>query len=92
MNAPEPRSSRPGAAARLLRRQAATAPARPVRRGLALGVLCLALLIVVLDTTVLNVALPWDKVRRLRFLRGWAKTPWGPSALAQPAVGATKGA
>lgn len=37
---------------------AAAAWRRPAHRGLALGVLCLALLIVVLDVTVLNVALP----------------------------------
>src|ERR1035438_1567390 len=33
-------------------------PVRPTRRWLALGVLCLSLLIVTLDNTVLNVALP----------------------------------
>ena len=37
---------------------AAVTSRRPPRRGLALGVLCLSLLIVVLDVTVLNVALP----------------------------------
>ncbi len=37
---------------------AAASPVRPVRRWLALGVLCLSLLIVTLDNTVLNVALP----------------------------------
>ena len=37
---------------------AAASPVRPARRGLALGVLCLSLLIVTLDNTVLNVALP----------------------------------
>jgi EmrB/QacA subfamily drug resistance transporter len=39
-------------------RGATASPGRPTRRGLALGVLCLSLLIVTLDNTVLNVALP----------------------------------
>ena len=39
-------------------RGAAASPVRPARRGLALGVLCTSLLIVTLDSTVLNVALP----------------------------------
>jgi EmrB/QacA subfamily drug resistance transporter len=39
-------------------RGATASPIRPYRRWLALGILCLSLLIVTLDNTVLNVALP----------------------------------
>ncbi len=55
---PEARSVSAGIGGRIEPREVADTPSRPARRGLALGILCLALLIVVLDTTVLNVALP----------------------------------
>jgi EmrB/QacA subfamily drug resistance transporter len=48
----------PGRGDGLRGRGATASPIRPARRWLALGILCLSLLIVTLDNTVLNVALP----------------------------------